>query len=1113
LTVNAGTQTFNAVSNAQWILLSYPGAPVNFPPSYSVSNFQTTTGLTVLYDTAVAIPSANTAGTVTISDTNGNSTTFTVTFLGSTGGTGGGSTGTVTVTPNPATLTSALNSGCCSQTTLSVNSTVSGTVSVSLSSSLGSNYLFAVVNANSITAGTPVTVTLNGNASGLSSQTYSGTLTVSVNSNGTVSQTNVPITYVVGTGGSGSVTATPNPVTLSAALSSSGQATVTVNSTVSGVLSVSMSSSLSNYVTPVANGSITAGTPVSVTLFGTDSGLSSQTLTGTLTVTVNSNGIFSQTTVQVNFVVGTGGSGSGGTGGTTASVAPTAITFSADMNNTAAISPQYLSITSAGTYSATAAASGGNGQWLSVGSGSVTSNGPSSPGLLEVIANPAGLAAGSYSGTVTVSSQGGSTQVNVTLTVYSASILYVATGPGGPSTMNVTESGGNLGTVPQLFAFTSGSTAMTVTASTTTPWLILPTTSGSTSTFNGGNEFQVFFSAASLANGVYIGAITFTSPTAADSPFTVQVVLSVSGSTVSAGLSLSQSSVTLNAAANGSSASQQVGVQANTADGFTATATVNNGGINWLTVNPNAGTAPQNITIIASPFDLPNGTYSGQVSVTDGTTTATILVTFTVGGSGSSGGNVVSSPSSLTFSYQINGNNNLTSQSLTISNSVSGSAGIPFSVSATESNGSTTWLTATVNGATQGQTQATVVVSITPGSLPHGTYNGTVTISPTGGNQISIPITLNILSAATVTATTATGSQLSFAYQVGGSAPGPGTIQVTGSTSNLTFSASASTVSGGNWLSVNNSTGATGTAPAALSVTVNPANLGPATYSGTVVVQGTGGAIGSSTISVQLTVTAPLPTISMVEQAASYAVNGPVSPGEIVSIYGSAMGPATPLGTTVDPITGKVETSLGNVQVSFNGYFAPLTYVSATQINCVVPYELAQITSPYVQIKYLNQTSNAFNLRAAATAPGIFTAGNGTGQAAALNSDNSFNSAGNPAPAGSVVQIYMTGEGLLAPLPPGVSGTVNVTGSITCKAGCTSLSQIPVPLLAVGALVNGQPATITPPSGFYGEAAGFVSGVMQVNVVIPPNTPSGPVSLVISVGGASSQAGVTVSIK
>jgi uncharacterized protein (TIGR03437 family) len=185
-------------------------------------------------------------------------------------------------------------------------------------------------------------------------------------------------------------------------------------------------------------------------------------------------------------------------------------------------------------------------------------------------------------------------------------------------------------------------------------------------------------------------------------------------------------------------------------------------------------------------------------------------------------------------------------------------------------------------------------------------------------------------------------------------------------------------------------------------------------------------------------------------------------------------------------------------------YPAPLTYVSATQINCVVPYEVAQAEQQsifFVDVDYMGLLSNARSKPLTPVSPGIFTAtGTGTGQAAALNSDDSPNAASNPAPAGSVVQVFMTGEG--QPSPTGV------TGSVTCSNGCATTSQIPKPLLPVTAFVGGQPATVT----FYGEAPELISGVMQVNVVVPLNTPSGAASLSITVG-SSTQAGVTLAVK
>jgi uncharacterized protein (TIGR03437 family) len=233
-----------------------------------------------------------------------------------------------------------------------------------------------------------------------------------------------------------------------------------------------------------------------------------------------------------------------------------------------------------------------------------------------------------------------------------------------------------------------------------------------------------------------------------------------------------------------------------------------------------------------------------------------------------------------------------------------------------------------------------------------------------------------------------------------------------------------------------------------------------------------------------------------------------VSPGEIISIFGSAFGPAAPLSLQLDA-SGKVVTELGGIQVLFDGYAAPLIYVSATQINCVVPYEVYQVPAGLVpfQVKSLSQNfvmagSPTPNFYVSRGIPGIFTAtGTGTGQAAALNSNNIPNTAANPALAGSIVQVFMTGEGQTSP--------AGVTGGVTCSSGCATANQIPKPLLPVAAFIGGQSATVA----FYGEAPGFVSGVMQVNVQIPPGTPSGTASLAITVGSSGTQAGTTIAVK
>jgi hypothetical protein len=233
-------------------------------------------------------------------------------------------------------------------------------------------------------------------------------------------------------------------------------------------------------------------------------------------------------------------------------------------------------------------------------------------------------------------------------------------------------------------------------------------------------------------------------------------------------------------------------------------------------------------------------------------------------------------------------------------------------------------------------------------------------------------------------------------YQVGGANPSPGTVNVSGGGQVLSFTAQVT--SGGNWLSVSPTSGTTPTTgTAALTVTATPGSLGAGSYSGTVLVSGTGAATGSTIINVTLTVTAPLPSIKGVTNAASYAT-GAVSPGELVTIFGTNIGPAAAASATTDPSTGKLATTIGGVQVLFNGVAAPMIYASSTQVSAVVPYEMASVASPGVRIKYAGEASNSYQSTTTTTAPGLFTQNaSGSGPGAILNQDNSLNGPGNRA--------------------------------------------------------------------------------------------------------------------
>ena len=174
-----------------------------------------------------------------------------------------------------------------------------------------------------------------------------------------------------------------------------------------------------------------------------------------------------------------------------------------------------------------------------------------------------------------------------------------------------------------------------------------------------------------------------------------------------------------------------------------------------------------------------------------------------------------------------------------------------------------------------------------------------------------------------------------------------------------------------------------------------PTGLATGVYNGTILVAGAGGATGSTTVTVTLNVTAPLPTITKVTNAASYAT-GSIAPGEIITLFASdpthPIGPATAAGLALDS-TGKVSTTIGGVQVLINGFACPMIYASASQVSAVVPYEIKMFTSATVLVKFLGQSSNGVLVNVATTVPGVFTANSsGTGPGAILNSNGTTNS-------------------------------------------------------------------------------------------------------------------------
>lgn len=228
--------------------------------------------------------------------------------------------------------------------------------------------------------------------------------------------------------------------------------------------------------------------------------------------------------------------------------------------------------------------------------------------------------------------------------------------------------------------------------------------------------------------------------------------------------------------------------------------------------------------------------------------------------------------------------------------------------------------------------------------------------------------------------------------------------------------------------------------------------------------------------------------------SASFAPNA-VSPGEIVSFFGSGIGPPVGVQASLDA-TGHLPTSLADTRVLFDGNPAPLLFVRSDQVNAVAPFGLDGKTSTQVQIEYAGARSGILSLPVFGANPGIFTTdSSGSGQAAALNEDHSINSRSNPAGPGSIVVLFATGAGKLDPVPE--DGTV--------------IEGTPPRTLPASAYIGSCPAEVL----YSGSAPGLIAGAIQVNVRVPdqPQCGRGNLPVVLLFGGALSQELATISVR
>ncbi len=915
---------------------------------------------------------------------------------------------------------------------------------------LGSQQGWLSVSPSSGTA--PAQLTLTANAGQLPPGTYSAQVLANVGLTQATAFANVVLT--VGSIGSaaGGVAASPSTLTFNSQSLTPQTITVVNAPGTTGTAAFSVFANPSNWLTFTASGSTTPG---SIAVLPMANNLAPGTYPGSVTITAASG---AATVVPVTLYVPPSSTGPS----IALTPAQQALLFNYQINS--GVNPYQTVFVSTGAgstqsanYTATASA-----PWIGLADNSIDIATPSAsvtdfaPGLLFVAVNPAGLGAGQYQGNITLSAPGlASAPIPVTLNV-SATPVFNAQ----PSFIAL-DSGTNLLSSSLMV---TASTATFFNATVTAPWLSVSPTSGDASA--NPVSLTVTASTSGLQPGSYSATVILTGSGGTPQQI-VPVRLTVAGQ-APASAPLQTSPATLSFAGISGTGQQPqfvlIAKGSNQVPFFVSAAS----DTGWLSVSPVSGVTPALVQVNANSA-LAGGTYNGSVTFTapQSNETATVAVTYTV-----TARKLTASPASLTFTQQTAGAP-IASQTVT----VTANATSTFQIAAQPA-----WLKITSAALT---TPATLAVSVNAAglALAPGTYQDTIQLS--GPNTLAIPVILTI---AAPPPPGVSPSSLTFNYLLGSPAPQGQTLQITNPAVSLSFTTTATTDSSIPWLTV---TPATGFTPSAVTVGVATAQLVPGKQTGSIAITLQNGA--SFKVPVTLNVTGSVIQLQGIFNAATLAPAS-IAPGEIVTLTGFGLGPET--GTVVKPTTaGAYPTTAAGTTVTFDGIPAPLLFVQGEQINAIAPYELYGRTSSQVQVQSGTNYSVPISALVTNAAPGIFTGGSsGTGGAAALNADGTTNSALNPAPRGTPIVLYLTGEGQTA--PAGQDGRVILT-------------DLRTPLLPVTATIGGEPATVL----YAGSAPTLVSGLCQVNLLIPQDLPPGTQSVEVQIGGIPSQHGVTIEVR
>ena len=427
-------------------------------------------------------------------------------------------------------------------------------------------------------------------------------------------------------------------------------------------------------------------------------------------------------------------------------VSPSALTFSATSGGT---DPSLQTVvlsnnrSSERTWMATA-----NATWITVtpSSGTITTENDT----VSVRTTAAGLAAGSYSASVTITETRQSGRIRRTVLPVTLSIAGAAATPTIQlSLSNLAFSGtaGGVNPAPKTFSISNaGGGTLAWTASNTAAWLILSPASGTNS-----STVTTSVNLTGLAAGTYSATVSITATGATTK--TIPVTLTLTAATLAPAIGLNTTSLGFAGTVGGANPTAQTIGISNAGGGTLAWTAGDN--VTWLTLSPSSGTNAGTVTATVNLAGLLAGSYTATVTVTaTGATPKTVPVTLTVTGS-TSGGTIGFSPANLAFSGTIGGTNPA-AKTFNITNTGGGTLSWTVSDNAT-------WLQLTPASGTTTTETDTISASVTLNGLAAGTYNAIITVTASGSTnspqQIPVSLTLSVTAAGTANLTWNTSTE------------------------------------------------------------------------------------------------------------------------------------------------------------------------------------------------------------------------------------------------------------------------------------------------------------------------------------------------------------------